>query len=217
MLTNVATVNGDQPEPVPDPHPNRDETITRVVVSRLPSAYRRHHLHRHPVLTVRLQPPVPPPPPPLVPPGPAGTKLALRKRASTKQAAAGETITYRLRVANTGEAAALQVRLCDTPQPGLTFVSTPGFQRSGGQACTTIARLEVGKSTTRTLTARVTALASTYVFNRARVQARNTGVARASAVVRVVGQGTVQALLGPHRTALLSPNRRRVGRCCASG
>jgi uncharacterized repeat protein (TIGR01451 family) len=132
--------------------------------------------------------PVPPPPPPFVPPGPAGTRLALRKRGSTKRAAPGDTITYRLRVTNTGEAAALQMRLCDTPLPGLTFVSTPGFDRSGGRACTTIARLEAGKSTTLTVTARVTALASTYVFNRARVQARNADVARASAVVRVVGQ-----------------------------
>jgi uncharacterized repeat protein (TIGR01451 family) len=100
----------------------------------------------------------------------------------------GDTITYRLRVTNTGEAAALDARVCDTPLPGLTFVSTPGFHRSGGRACTTIARLEVGKSKTLTLTARVTALASTYVFNRARVRARNAGVARASAVVRIVGQ-----------------------------
>ncbi|HSS81477.1 MAG TPA: DUF11 domain-containing protein [Gaiellaceae bacterium] len=187
LLTNITTVNGDQDEPVPDPHPNRDTTITRVVVTPPPEPPPPPP-PPPPGPDGPPPPPVPPPPPPFVPPGPAGTKLALRKRADTKRAARGDTITYRLRITNTGEAAALKVQLCDTPLPGLTFVSTPGFHRSGTRVCTTIARLEVGKSKTLTLTARVTALASSYVFNRALVQARNAGVARASAVVRIVGQ-----------------------------
>ena len=36
LLSNVATVSGDQDEPVPDPHPNRDETLTRVIVPDQP-------------------------------------------------------------------------------------------------------------------------------------------------------------------------------------
>ena len=34
LLLNVATVLGDQDEPVPDPHPNRDETLTQGARSR---------------------------------------------------------------------------------------------------------------------------------------------------------------------------------------
>ena len=88
---------------------------------------------------------------------------------------------------NTGEASAIDVRVCDAPLPGLRLVSTPGFQRVGSRACITIPNLGVGKHTTLTLTGRITAMASSFAFNRASAQARNAPLVRASAVVRVIG------------------------------
>ncbi len=90
LLLNIATVSGDQPEPTPDPHPNRDQTLTRVIVPDVPV------------------PPVPPSPPPLppdpsgppelpappvhppkLPSGPAGTRIALHKTATPRVVRAG--------------------------------------------------------------------------------------------------------------------------------
>jgi uncharacterized repeat protein (TIGR01451 family) len=122
-----------------------------------------------------------------VPPGLAGTKLALRKSPDRSKAHRGDTITYRLRVTNTGEASARNIRVCDSPQPGLAFVSAPSFTRSGGRACITIANLAVGAHRTFTIIARVTAAASSFAFNRATARARNARGVSASAVVPVVG------------------------------
>ena len=145
LLSNVATVSGDQDEPVPDPHPNRDETLTRVLVPDQPIP---------PTTPTPLppdpdgppQPPVLPVHPPKVPGGPADTLLKLSKTGSPANASLGATITYALRVSNIGEALAMKVRVCDTPPSGLTVVSAPGFKRSGSSVCTTISKLAIGKS-----------------------------------------------------------------------
>jgi hypothetical protein len=102
VLRNIATVNGDQPEPTPDPHPNRDLAQTSVITG-----------------TPLPEPPTPAPPDPAGPPAPPvppagggvlpatalGTRLSLTKRASTKTVTAGATITYRLRVATSAKRA----------------------------------------------------------------------------------------------------------------
>jgi uncharacterized repeat protein (TIGR01451 family) len=186
LLLNVATVSGDQSEPVPDPHPNRDTATTTVFVPDLP-------IPPTPTPTPDpdpdgpIQPPQPPPTPPFVPPGRAGTRLRLQKRPDVRQARRGDTVTYTLRVTNTGEASAQKVRVCDAPQTGLSFLSTPGFQRVGSRACITIGTIGVRKHVTLTLTGRVTENAASFVFNRASAQARNAPRKLAGATVRVIG------------------------------
>jgi uncharacterized repeat protein (TIGR01451 family) len=127
----------------------------------------------------------------------AGTLLALHKSPDRARARRGDTITYRLRVTNIGEAAARGVRVCDSPQPGLALVSTAGFTRSGGRACITIRNLRVGRHVTFTITARVTAAASSLAFNRATARARNARGVSASAVVPVVGGVKIPCFVSP--------------------
>jgi large repetitive protein len=184
LLLNVATVSGNENEPVPDPHPNRDTAETTVVVPNKPIP---PPPPPDPEPDGPPQPPQPPPTPPFVPPGLAGTLLKLAKHGKPAQARRGDTITFRLRVTNTGEASAKNVHVCDTPLPGLRLVSARGFRREGSRACTTIPTLGVGKHVTLTLTGRITVMASSFVFNRASAQAKNAGLVRASAVVRVSG------------------------------
>ena len=181
LLANVATVSGDQDEPVPDPHPNRDETLTRVLVPDEPIP---------PTTPTPLppdpdgppQPPVLPVHPPKVPGGPADTLLKLSKTGSPANASLGATITYALRVSNVGEALAMKVRVCDTPPSGLTVTSAPGFKRSGRSLCTTISKLAIGKRKTLHVTARVTTTSTGRLVNHATVNSRNAPTRRARAV-----------------------------------
>ena len=181
LLLNVATVSGDQDEPVPDPHPNRDETLTRVIVPDQPIP---------PPTPTPVppepggppQPPAPPVHPPNVPGGPADTLLKLRKTGSPANATLGGTITYALRVSNIGEALAMKVRVCDTPPSGLTVISAPGFRRSGRSLCTTISKLAIGKSRTLHVTARVATSSAGRLVNHATVNSRNAPSRRTRAV-----------------------------------
>jgi large repetitive protein len=190
LLLNVATVAGDQHEPVPDPHPNRDETLTRVLVPDQPIP---------PPTPTPLppdpdgppQPPVPPVHPPNVPGGPADTSLKLTKTGSPASASLGGTITYALRVANIGEALAMKVRVCDTPPAGLTVTSAPGFKRSGKSFCTTISRLAIGKSRTLHVTARVATRSAGRLVNHATVNSRNAPARRTRAATIIAPAPTV--------------------------
>lgn len=200
LLLNVVTVSGNEDEPVPDPHPNRDTAETTVFVPDQPIP---PPPPPDPDPDGPPQPPQPPPTPPFVPPGLAGTKLKLAKQGSPRKARRGDTITYRLRVTNTGEASANNVRVCDAPLPGLRLVSARGFQRVGSRACITIPNLGVRKHVTLALTGRITAMASSFVFNRASAQATNARRVRASAVARVIGgircpSGGVHPAAAPH-------------------
>jgi uncharacterized repeat protein (TIGR01451 family) len=170
-------VSGDQNEPVPDPHPSRDETLTLVVVPDQP-------------IPTPVPPPVPPDPdgppqppvvpvhPPKVPGGPADTLVKLTKKGSPASASLGGTITYALRVSNIGEAQAMRVRVCDTPPSGLTVTSAPGFKRSGKSVCTTISKLAIGKSKTLHVTARVTTRGPGRLIHHASVNSRNAPTSR---------------------------------------
>lgn len=178
VLTNIATVNGDQTEPTPDPNPNRDFTQTRVV-------------------TDAPLPPKPPPDPepngPVEPPVPpslavlaervASTRLSLHKRATTSQASAGATVTFRLRVANIAEAGALRVTVCDVLPRGMTLVSAPGFHARGRALCRTLPRLAVAAARNLRVTARVTRGAPPVM--------RNVATARASNAPRVIAHATI--------------------------
>jgi uncharacterized repeat protein (TIGR01451 family) len=182
LLTNVATVRGDQDEPAPDPHPNRDSTLTSVVVPHQP-------------LPPPPQPPAPNPDGPPQPPVPAppepptpdvlGTVLAIHKTASPSHTTPGSTVTFHLRVANIAEDSALNVRVCDTLPRGLTVASAPGFRLRGRTLCATPARLKVLTSKTLRFTARVSAGAPFRITNAASARARNAATVRARATIHV--------------------------------
>jgi len=129
LLTNIATVAGDQTEPVPDPHANRDAAETLVVVPRKPVP---------PPAPTPLpdpdgspQPPVSPERAPDIRPGPAGTRVLIHKTGTPSSVAVGGTIDYTLRVSNVGDAEALHVRVCDRTPAQLTLTSAPGFAPPG--------------------------------------------------------------------------------------
>jgi large repetitive protein len=176
VLRNVVTVNGDQLEPVPDPHSNRDLALTTVGTP---------------------QPPEPAPPDPDGPPAPpvdppsggalgeqaASTRLSLRKHASTGTPAPGDTVTYRLRVTNVGDASALDVRVCDRLPRGLTAVRARGFRARDGRLCRSVGRLAIGKARVMHITARVARRPPPVISN--------VAVARADNAPRVRSRSTI--------------------------
>jgi large repetitive protein len=194
LLFNVATVTGDQAEPTPDPHPNRDTTQTLVVVPPVPP--------KPPV-----PPPIPPYPPdpvfppqpsgpptppvvpvhpPNIPAGAAGTRLRLIK-AAPASARTGGRIRYTMRVRNLGEAAALNVRVCDRLPAGVSLVAGSGFHRSGRSVCAAVGTIKVLRGRTLHLSVRVTAARSGRLINRATATSRNAPTRRARATTRVLG------------------------------
>ena len=180
VLRNIATVNGDQSEPTPDPHPNRDIAQTSVITG-----------------TPLPDPPTPPPPDPAGPPAPPappasgdvlpatalGTRLSLSKRASTTTVTPGATITYRLRVANLGEAGAVNVRVCDPLPQGLIVLRAPGFRREAGGLCRRVGRLAIGAARMLRITTRATRSTPRSITNTATATALNARQVRARATV----------------------------------
>jgi uncharacterized repeat protein (TIGR01451 family) len=182
VLTNVATVNGDQPEPTPDPHPNRDTASTFVVTPSNP-------VPPNPTPEPTPQPPIPPVPPvkpEFIPGGPAGTRIALHKIASPRSASRGQTVAFTLLLRNIGEASALDVRVCDTPPPGLQIMASGGFHPSGRAVCTTLKKLNVLAVKTFHLKALVTSGSPGLRTNRAKATSSNTPAAHASAKIRIL-------------------------------
>ena len=183
VLLNIATVNGDQPEPVPDPHSNRDTAAALVVTPVTPDPIPA------PVPTPDPNgPPEPPHPnirPPVPPVGHAGTRLALRKVATPRTVPVGGRVFYTLRVANVAEASALRVRVCDTPPAGVTIISAPGFHRSGHSVCITLSKLGVLAAKVFHLAATVASGSPGKRTNHATVTASNAPAAHASATTRV--------------------------------
>ena len=180
VLANIATVNGDQSEPTPDPHPNRDTALTLVLVPDQPIPP-PEPTPVPPTPPGPPQPPVAPVHPPNIPGGPAGTLLKLLKTGSPATASLGDSVTYVLRVSNVGDAGAMKVRVCDTPPAGLTVTSAPGFKRSGNSFCTTISKLAIGRRKTLHVTARVTTTSTGRLINHATVESRNAPTRRARA------------------------------------
>lgn len=183
VLLNITTVNGDQPEPVPDPHSNRDTAAALVVTPANPDPAPAPIPAPDP-----NGPPEPPHPdirPPVPPRGDAGTRLRLRKVATPRSVPVGGKVFYALRVANIGEASALGIRVCDTPPAGVTIVSAPGFHRSGRSVCTTLSNLAVLAAKVFRLTGRVASGPPGNRINHATVTASDAPAAHASATTRV--------------------------------
>ena len=177
----MATVNGDQPEPTPDPHANRDSALTSVIT--------------HPPVPEPSPAPPDPAGPPAEPVPPdngrvlealaSGTRLSLSKHADATTVFAGERITYRLRVANTAEARAGGVRVCDRLPQGLSPVRAPGFQRRSGILCRTLGGLAIGAARVLRITARADATAPLRITNVATANALNARRVTARATVGV--------------------------------
>ena len=72
-----------------------------------------------------------------------GTRLSLSKRADNKTVTPGETITWRLRLRNAGEAAAVNVRVCDA-LPRAWSRCARRLHAAGGALCRTLGHLGVG-------------------------------------------------------------------------
>ncbi len=184
LLLNVATVHGDQDEPAPDPHPNRDETVTRVVVPDQP-------IPPEPPNPIPPQPDGPPSPPVPQPPEPAtpdvlSARLSLHKHASPSMVTQGATVAFTLRVKNVTEVSALKVRVCDSLPHGLSVASAPGLKVSGRRVCASLGTLKALAARTVRFTARVGPGAPSRVTNTATATASNAASARAQARLQVV-------------------------------
>ena len=188
LLVNVATVAGDQPEPLPDPNSNRDSTVSRVVVPEKP------------IPAPKPKPPIPegevlPSGPLEVPvaaeklPGPPGildTTLALHKQAVPSHVVIGGKVEFRLTVRNTGENAALAVKVCDALPKGLVPASTRGFSVHGRTVCATLSRLAPLAAHALRFTARVRAGAPRTIRNVAHAHASNAQAVHSRADVHRV-------------------------------
>jgi uncharacterized repeat protein (TIGR01451 family) len=117
--------------------------------------------------------------------------LKLSKVASRSSVAAGDTLSYRIRVRNPSKGEARNVKVCDRLPSGLSFVSSkPRARRSGGQRCWTIKSLKAGKSRTFRVTVRTSKGANGRKVNRATLSGPDTKRLRAKDPIRVLGQAT---------------------------
>ena len=183
LLLNVATVRGDQDEPAPDPHPNRDTTLTTVVVPDQPIPP-----PPQPPAPEPDGPPAPPVPQPPEPPTPHPftARLTLTKRANPSVVVQGGTATFTLRVKNITEVSALKVRVCDTLPRGLSVAEARGFKVRGRTLCAGVGKLSTLGSKTLRFTARVGAGVPSRITNTATVTASNASAAHARAAIHVV-------------------------------
>ncbi len=186
LLVNVATVAGDQPEPLPDPNSNRDSTVSRVVVPEKPIPAPKPPIPEAEVLpSGPLELPVAAEKLP-GPPGILDTTLALHKQAAPSHVVTGGTVEFKLVVRNTGENTALGVRVCDALPKGLVPASTRGFSVRGRAVCATLSRLAPLAAHTLRFTARVRAGAPRTIRNVAHAHASNARAVRSRAVVHLV-------------------------------
>ena len=148
--------------------------------------------------------PPPLPPDPIVPaePGdpspPSGgvagitqgsTTMTVCKTPSRRRVQAGSTLTYRLKVRNTGLAPLRDLRLCDPVPVGMTIVRAKGGRISGNRVCWRMDTLR--RTTRREVKVRVNQTASGRLRNIARATAGNAPRARNDTRVRVLGESAV--------------------------
>ena len=185
VLSNLATVSGTEGEPVPDPHLNRDRASSRVVVPdqplppEPPSPLPVPDPDGDVVPAAPVTPAAPPPPPP------AGTTIALTKAAAPAHVPAGGNVTFTLKVANTGDASALGVKVCDDLPASVSLVSAPGFSSQGGKLCRSAGTLLHSASKTFKITVRVSPGAPTRIVNTATASASNAKSASGNATLHV--------------------------------
>jgi uncharacterized repeat protein (TIGR01451 family) len=113
-------------------------------------------------------------------------ELRLRKTASASRIAAGQSVTFGVRVTNPTAGPIDHVTVCDSLPAGLTFVhAEPRPNRDGGRACWRIAALPAGASRSFAVTARARRGAAGKLTNVATATAPRASPARATATVEV--------------------------------
>jgi uncharacterized repeat protein (TIGR01451 family) len=113
-------------------------------------------------------------------------RLSLRKAVNARTAERGDTLTYTLRLRNSGPGTVRNVVLCDRPGRGLMLRRAPGGRIRRGAACWTIRRLARGSTVRRRVVASVTSGSRPRRRNVATVRFDGTRVARASRAIRVL-------------------------------
>ena len=117
------------------------------------------------------------------------TTMTVCKTPSRRRVHAGSTLTYRLKVRNTGLAPLLGLRLCDPVPVGMTIVRAKGGRISGNRVCWRLGELH--RTAHREVKVRVNRTASGGLRNIARARADNAARARNATRVRVLGESAV--------------------------
>ena len=155
---------------------------------------------------------VPSPPSPSPPPGP---NLVLTKVAQKQRVRAGNVVSFRLRVRNTGEGTAQRVRVCDRMPVGLVLTSARGARIRNGRACFTVRTLGPQRSRTFTVRARaVITESSRRICNVAARSAAGVTVRRTRECIRVLpttaqGPCPLRAAVADRRHAPRAVRERR--------
>jgi uncharacterized repeat protein (TIGR01451 family) len=118
--------------------------------------------------------------------------LRLKKTASTRTAAAGQNVTYHIKVTNPTAVAVAEAKVCDQLPSGLLYVSSsPKARLQAGRYCWTIRKLAAGRSKTFALTVNVAPGRGGSEVNHATAAAPGARRATASATVRVIAAARV--------------------------
>ena len=117
-------------------------------------------------------------------------RVSIGMRVAPRIAKQGQTVTYVLRVSNTGDDPARSLRVCIQVPQGLTLVSSPpNFARGGGGlVCRTFTSLPIGATAVGNFRMRVSLSARAgVVVNTASARAPGMAAVNAQAQLRVVG------------------------------
>jgi uncharacterized repeat protein (TIGR01451 family)/fimbrial isopeptide formation D2 family protein len=126
QITNTATVSAQEP----DPEPANNSSSATTAVSTPPASS---------ASTISAPTPVASAP---------RTSVTLRSTVGRRSVSAGEHLTYKLTVRNTGTAAALDLEICDPLPSHTTILSRGGGHLDKGTVCYRLAKLDPGKSHT---------------------------------------------------------------------
>ena len=122
--------------------------------------------------------------------------MTVCKTPSRRRVTAGSTVSYRLKVRNTGLVPVRDLQLCDPVPIGMTIVSTQGGRIRGARVCWRLSVLN--RTLHRTVTARVNQTASGRLTNTAHARASNAATARNATRIRVLpargGRGCAAAV-----------------------
>ena len=168
--TNTATVTAKDPQGADVPPKSASATVTVTVT----------------VPPVTATPPVNPPPPTAVTAGTTQTTLRIDKRGPSS-AKAGQVITYRVKITNTGAITAVNVVMRDRLPNGMALAVKPvGVQLIKGAVSFTVGDLAPGASKTILLKVRIDRTAKGNRNNIASASASNAPLVRDNARTRII-------------------------------
>lgn len=119
------------------------------------------------------------------------TTIKVEKKSNDKYIVAGSQEGFAIKVTNTGNADAYNVKVCDDPDSNWTFAKTPGMTIENGVACITIPKIKKGefKIIRICLTLDPNAPGKSEAKNVATAVAANAGPKTDTATVKVTGSG----------------------------